>query len=319
MLVCVLCLLPIWVVACGSHRQIRIAVIPQTEGNLQWDPALAGAESAAGPAGIFIYWNAPQREDDVEAQIALVDRAVSGNYQGLVLAPDQPLSLITPVRHALAHNIPTVVLASPLPIPAEGNLIYVLNDDAEGGRLAAQRVNKLLNGHGTVALLGINPDITGIMIRARAFEEFITENYPDIRIVDKRTGTFNAAHEQQIAEDTLKTNPNLDVIVALMWPTIDGSLSALDAAPPNHTVKIIGFDPFGPPPFQQKASMDSVIREDTRSMAQKAIELIHARLQGQSVPALTHLEPTLITRDNIDTPEVRLMFSTRSWSRSPTQ
>jgi DNA-binding LacI/PurR family transcriptional regulator len=54
-------------------------------------------------------------------------------------------------------------------------------------------------------------------------------------------------------------------------------------------------------------------------MARQAIELIHAKLQGQSVPALVRLQPKLITRDNIDTPEVRLMFSTRSWRWSPAQ
>ena len=309
----------LWTTACGSHARVRIAFIPQTEGNSQWDPALAGAETAAATAGIFVYWNAPAREDDVEAQIALVDRVVSGNYQGLVLAPDQALSLIAPVRRALAHNIPTVILGSPLPIPAGGNLIDVLNDDAEGGRIAAQRVNELLNGHGTVALLGINPDITGNMIRSRAFEQFLTHNCPQIQIVEKRMGTFNVAHEQQVAEDTLRANPNLDVIVALMGSTIDGTLSALNTVPGIHPVKIIGFDPFGIPLFQQNANLDSIIRQNTRSMARQAVELIHAKLQGQSVPPLVRLQPKLITRDNIDTPEVRLMFSTRSWRWSPAQ
>ncbi len=231
--------------ACGSHPKVRIAVIPQTEGNQLWDPAHEGAENAADPAGISLYWNAPTREDDVEAQIGLIDRAVANNFQGLVLAPNQALSLITPVRRALEHGIPTVIIGSPLPIAPGGNLIYVLNDDEAGGRIAAQRVAKLLNGHGTVALLGINPDITGIMIRSRAFEEFLARNDPGIRIVEKRMGTFNVAHEQQEAEDTLRANPDLDVVVALMWPSIDGTSAALAATPENHHLKIIGFDPFG--------------------------------------------------------------------------
>src|SRR5882762_4696551 len=189
-LACVVCVLSLSVFACRSHPQVKIAVIPQTEGDAQWDPALEGAENAAKPARISIYWNAPAREDDVETQIALVDRVASGNYQGLVLAPDQALSLIAPVRRALNREIPTVVIGSPLPIPAGGNLMYILNDDEEGGRIAAQRVARLLNGHGAVALLGIDPDITGIMIRARAFEECLARNSPGIRIVEKRMGTF---------------------------------------------------------------------------------------------------------------------------------
>ena len=311
--------LALCITACSSHAKIRIAVIPQTEGNQLWDPAHEGAENAADPAGISVYWNAPTREDDIEAQISLVDRAVAGNYQGLVLAPNQALSLITPVRRALARGMPTVIIGSPLPIAPEGDLIYVLNDDEAGGRIAAQRVAKLLNGHGAVALLGINPDITGIMIRSRAFEKFLAQNDPGIRIVEKRMGTFNVAHEQQEAEEALRANPSIGVVVALMWPTIDGTVAALQAIPEIRRPKIVGFDPAGDPPFQQGGNFDSVIRQDTRSMAREAIELIHMKLLGKPVPSLVLIQPKLITGDNINSPEVRSMVSTRDWHWSLAQ
>jgi ribose transport system substrate-binding protein len=294
---------------CGSHKQVTIAVIPQTEGIVLWDTAHAGADDAASQTGASIYWNAPTREDDVEAQISLVDHVLNGNYQGMVLAPDQALALISPVRRVLARGIPTVIIGSPLPIPAGGNLSYICNDDEEGGRLAAQRVGEMLQGHGTVAVLGINPDVTGIMIRARAFEQSLAQNYPGIQIVEKRMGSFNVPREQQVAQDVLKAHRDLDVIVALMWSTVDGALSALDTVPESHPVKVIGFDTGGWPPFAQKTNLDSVIQEDTRAMGQQAIELIHARLQGHSVPAQVILQPKLITRDNVNTAEVRRMFS----------
>lgn len=308
------CAFALWPAACGSHPQIRIAVIPQTEGTNLWEAEHTGTEQAADPAGIFIYWNAPTREDDVEAQIALVDRVVDKNYQGLVLAPDQALSLIMPVRRALAHGIPTVIIGSPLSIPAGGNLSYILNDDEEGGRLAAERAAALLHGHGTVAILGINPDITGIMIRARTFEQFAAQNYPGIRIVEKRVGSFNAPHEQQMAEETLRANPDLDLIVALMSTTVDGALSALETTEKNHQVRVIGFDLGGYPLYNgRQRNLDSVVQEDTRSMGQQAIELIRARLLGQPVPATVHLHPKLITRDNMNSPDVRLMLS-QDWT-----
>lgn len=302
-------------VGCSPHKQFKIAVIPQTEGNMHWDPAHTGVEAAAERAGVSVYWNAPTREDDAEAQIALVDRVVSDNYQGLVLAPDQALSLITPVRRALAHGIPTVIIGSALPIPGAGNLFYILNDDVAGGRMAAERVAFLLDGHGTVALLGINPDITGIMVRTRAFEESLAQNHPGIQIVAKRMGTFNVAHEQQVAEDTLRAYPDLDVVVALMWPTIDGTISALDTTPTNNRVKIIGFDPFGFPSFDQKSKIDSVIQQDTRFMGQRAIELIYAKRMGQQVPTQVYVQPKLLCRENAYSADVRQMIS-GDWMRS---
>lgn len=309
----VVCALVFFVVACHSHRRVRIAFIPQTEGNLLWEAAHTGAETAAASTGASLYWNAPTREDDVEAQIALVDRVVGADYQGLVLAPDQALSLITPVRRALAHGIPTVIIGSPLPIPAGRNLSYILNDDAEGGQLAANRVAELLDGHGTVAILGINSDVSGIMIRARGFEQAIAQNYPGIRIVERRMGSFNVPHERQVAEDTLRANSNLNVIVALMSTSIDGTLLALDTIAENRPVKVIGFDDGGLPPFDQYKNLDCVIQEDTRAMGQQAIELIHTRMLGQTAPQTVRLHPRLITRQNINSPEVRLMFA-QDWT-----
>lgn len=306
------CAVALGAAGCGSHRPAKIAVIPQTEGTGLWEAAHTGAEEAADRSGVSIYWNAPTREDDVEAQITLVDRVSKGDYQGLVLAPDHALSLITPVRRALAHGIPTVIIGSPLPIPAGGNLSYILNDDEEGGRLAAERVAALLGGHGTVALLGINPDVTGTMIRARSFEESLARSYPGIRIVEKRMGSFLFPHEQQVAEETLRANPDLNAIVALMSTTVDGTLSALESTRQKTSVKVVGFDAadtVNSLAFDHTPSLDCVIQEDTRAMGGQAVELIHARALGQSVPATVYLRPTLISRSNINSPEVRRMLS----------
>jgi ribose transport system substrate-binding protein len=304
-LICSLCL---WPSACRSPQHERIAVIPQVDGETLWEPAHVGAEFAADRAGVSVYWNAPTSADDVQAQIALVNQVVEKNYQGLILAPDQSLALITPVRRALAHGIPTVIIGSPLTIQAGGSLSYILNDDAEGGQIAAQRVAGLLKGHGTVALLGINPNIAGIMIRARSFEQFLGQNDPDIHIVDKRLGSFNIAHERQAAVDSLNANPDLDVVVALTGDTLSGTISALGTRPENHSIRVVAFDGVGLGGFESKW-LDSVIQEDTRLMGQQAVDLIHARLLGQAVPTIVHLHPKLITRENIRTPEVQRMIS----------
>src|SRR5438132_4428160 len=173
--------------SCNRTAPFEIALIPRTAGMGLWEPEHRGADAAATKIGARIYWNAPTREDDVEGQIALIDQVVNRGYQGLVIAPDQALALITPVRRALARKIPTVIVSSPLPIPPGDKLFYVLNDDEAAGRMAAQRVAQLLHGRGFVIVLGVNPDIAGIMIRARSFELYLTENYRNVRIYSKRS------------------------------------------------------------------------------------------------------------------------------------
>lgn len=308
-LFCLICAICLSTSACDSGKSLRIAVIPQTDGFPLWDSVHAGAEAAAERNGASIYWNAPTREDDVEAQIALVEQVIERNYQGLVLAPDQALALLSPVRRALSRGIPTVIIGSPIPVPPGGNLFYILNADEKGGELAAQRAAELVHHRGVVAVLGINPDITGIMIRARAFEQFLANNYPGIRIVDKQMGSFNVLHEQQTAEDTLKMHPDLNVVVALTWSATDGAVYAIDKASKVAKVKVVGFDSLGLPTFNQGSALDSLIQEDTRAMGQQAVELINAKLSGEPVALQSYIEPKLITRQNVSAADVRQMFS----------
>jgi ribose transport system substrate-binding protein len=309
---------------CSHSKQELIAVIPQTDGVMMWDTVHAGAERAASHTGSSIYWNAPMREDDVAAQVRLVDRVVSSRrYQGLVIAPTQALALISPVRRALAQDIPTVIIHSPLALPAGGNLSYILNDEEEGGRLAARRVARLLNGKGSVALLGINPDVIGITNRARSFEQTLTAEFPGIHIVEKRSGSYNVLHERQNAEELLRTDPTIDACVALMWTTLDGLFSALDALHPARSIKIVAFDTAADPPFQQRPELDSVIQADTKQMGRQAIEILHAHRIGESMPSLTYLKPRLITRENLHNPEIAAMLSFDwslgrwTWSATP--
>lgn len=299
--------------SCGPQQPCRIAVIPQTEGAMIWEAAHVGAEESAHRHGAFVYWNAPTREDDVEGQIAIVDRVVDSGYSGLVLAPDQALALMTPVRRAVARGIPTVVIGTPLAMPPDGGLFYILNDNEQGGSLAARRVGELLHGNGTVAVLGIDPDLTGNMIRARAFEQVLSRDYPAIHIVEKRMGSFNIPREQQVAQDTITSHPGLDVIVAMMATTIEGTLSALHSVPGGDKIKVIGFDTANWPPFDQNPSLDCVFQEDTRAMGEKAVDLILASRAGHSVPVQTTIEPRMITRQNLNSAEIQRMLS-QDWT-----
>lgn len=303
-------LLLLFCVSCGGSKPVTIAVIPRTSGSMLWEPEHRGAQDAAEHIGARIYWNAPTREDDVGSQIALIERVVALNYEGLILTPNQSLALITPVRRALAHGLPIVIVSSPIPIPAGGKLSYILNDEEEGGRIAARRVVLLLHGKGSIAILGINPDVAGIMVRARSLESFLAQNYPKIHVVQRHMGSFNIPHEQEVAEETLEANPDLDVIVALMWPSARGAISTIDSNPAKSKVKVIAFDPEDIR-FSSKC-LDSVVIQNTRQMGDLAVQMIHTRLSGKPVPALITLEPMLVTRDRASSEEVRHM-TTMDW------
>src|SRR5262245_23553344 len=67
---------------------LRIAVVPKGTSHDFWKSVQAGALRAAkAEKGVEITWRGPEREDDREQQIALVQNLISSHYDAIVLAP----------------------------------------------------------------------------------------------------------------------------------------------------------------------------------------------------------------------------------------
>jgi len=281
-----------------------IAVVPRTTGTALWEPEHEGATQAAAEGGLRIYWNAPTREDDIQRQISLVERIIDQKYAGLILSPDQSLALMTPVRRALANGIPTVIVGSPLLLKPGGKLLYVLNDDDKAGQMAAERIGEILHGKGSIAVLGTDPDIAGVLDRERSFETTLAKQYPGIGIVEKKMGTFNVPYEQQITEEVLATHPHLEAVLALTSDATRGAYSALTEMHRTGKVKLIGCDQDLLAPLAT-GQLDSVIAEDTYQMGYIAVNLLSRVRQGKPAPAMTKVSPKLITKNNLSSPEVQ--------------
>jgi ribose transport system substrate-binding protein len=282
-------------------------VIPRTTGMSLWEPEHTGAAAAAAKNDMRVYWNAPTREDDVQGQIALVQRVIDKGYVGLILSPDQTLALMTLVQRALAKGIPTVIVGTALPLKPTAKLAYILSDDEEAGRIAGRRIGTILHGKGSVAILGIDPDISGVLLRVRSFEATLAENYPEIQITEKRMGSFNVPFEQQTAEDVLNANSNLDAILAVTTDATRGAYSALVETHKVGRVKLVGCDQDLLMPLVT-GEMDSVVAQDTYQMGYRAIGLIVAERQGMGMPPRIEISPKLVTKDNLSSPDVRRML-----------
>jgi ribose transport system substrate-binding protein len=297
---------------CRFSDSRLIAVIPQTTGLSLWEAEHAGAEAAALKTGYQLYWNAPTREDDVERQIEIVDRAVRNKDRGLILAPDQSLALITPVRRAIARGIYTAIIGSPLSIPPEKNLAYILNDDEATGRIVALRMGKILRGKGSVAIMGINPGLTASLVQVRAFESTLRQVLPRIHIIERRPRSYDAADAVQIAGQILQAHSNLSAIWALTAVEAGGAFVALQTSHKAGQVKLVGCEQdLDIIAHVRAGQMDSVVIENTFEMGYQAVTLIARAADGDPVALETKLEPTLVTRENVDAPEVQRQLSQR--------
>jgi ribose transport system substrate-binding protein len=289
-----------------------VAIIPRACGTVLWEPEHAGASHVAKRIGINLYWNAPTREDDVAGQIDLLEKAVTRGYRGIIITPDQTLPLRSPIRHIVSSGLPMVVIGTDLGIAPTSNLSYVLNDDALGGQIAARRLGKILHGHGSIAVLGINPQLTGITIRERSFENTLEKEFPGIHVAVRRLGYFSVPQEQQGAEDILNRGEEIDAIVALSHVATRGAFYALVEFDKTHSIKLVGFDQDLMPPIRT-GDIDSVVMERTYDMGRAAMQLMDAQLHKKTAAGISMISPILMTRENIDSPEIVRQLTANWW------
>lgn len=286
-----------------------VAFIAQTTGTEMWEAAHTGAHSAGLLYGFRIYWNAPTRSDDVERQIELIQSAISNKDAGLIIAPVQYLALVSSIHEAMARHIPVVLVGSSVPIPAGKGLTYVLNDDVATGRIAARKIGSILHKSGTIALLGLNPNLTGNWIRGKAFESTLGSEFPDLSIVEREISSPTVEEAALSAERILLRNPHLDAIVALTSTDTEGALIALRLLQRTGTVRLVGCDQeIDLMEGIRQGQVDAIVAENSYAMGQRAVQDIAALQRGQSVPSAV-IQPLLITQSNIDLSEVQKILS----------
>jgi ribose transport system substrate-binding protein len=307
-----LLLAPVLTIAGCERAHPVIAVIPRTCGTALWEPEHAGAASVARSSGLDIYWNAPMRDDDIETQISLIGKAPARGYAGIIVSPIETLPMRTPIRRTIAHGTPVVVVGTELGIPPGAKLSYVLNDEQAGGRMAAERIGSILHGEGSIAILGIDPRLLSNTTRERSFEAALAHDFPRIRVAVRRFGLSSVPQEQQAAEELLSKAENIDAIVALSLASTRGAYYALVEFGKENAIKLVGFDQDLLPPVRT-GGIDSVVVQNTYEMGRLAMGLMDRELHGAAGGSELLVAPVLMTRENIDSPEIRQILNLSWW------
>jgi ribose transport system substrate-binding protein len=244
------------------------------------------------------------REDDVQGQIEILARALKSGVKGIVVSPVEALPLRTPVFNALEAGTPVVVVGTDLGLAPGKNLAYVLNDEQSGAQLAARRIGKLLQGHGSVAILGISKQLTSNAERARSLETTLAGEFPDIHVAFRSLSLPTVSQEQQVAEKLLVEGPQVDAIMTLTEAATRGAFYALIEFSRTLTTPLVGFDQNLLAPIRT-GEIDSVVIQNTNEMGRAAMTLMAQEVKGESAPHFVIVQPLLVTRENIDSDSVK--------------
>lgn len=292
----------------GCNRQDKkvIAVIPKGNAQMYWQSLHAGANKAGRETGAEITWNGPAGETDYNGQLQIVDAMINRRVDAIVLAPIDRKVLVNVVERAAREKIPVVITDSG--IDTNEYAARVATDNYHAGELAAERVAKILNGKGTVAMVMVQPGGGSTMAREEGFEKKLTSGFPDVHIVARQYGWADFTKSLNAAENILTAHPDLGAMFASNESSTVGAAQALKAR--GSKVKLVGFDS-SPMLIDdlKSGAIDSLVVQDPFRMGYEATISAFAAIQGKPVRKDQDMPPRLIDRDDLGHPDVQAQLN----------
>jgi ribose transport system substrate-binding protein len=288
--------------ACNRQQKKRIAVIPKGRAHLFWQSVHAGAVAASRDTGVDIIWNGPTSETDFTGQLQIIEAMINQRVDAICLAPIDKTVMTNVVDRAMREKIPVVIFDSG--IDTSNFISLVATDNYRAGQMAAERMSKILNGKGTVAIVAVQPGAASTMAREQGFEETVRKSFPGIQIVDKRYGWADFAKSLTVAENMLTAHTGLDGMFASNESSAVGAAQALKAR--KSKVQLVGFD-WSPTLLDDLRSglVDSLVVQDPFRMGYEAVKSAVGYLNGQAPAKINNLPPRVVTRENLDDPEIQ--------------
>lgn len=286
-----------------------IAVIPKGVSHSFWQTVKAGADAAGAEFGVTIDWKGPAAETDVATQVNMVEDAISRGVAGIVLAPSHGEALVPMVERATRQQIPVTVFDSGL--SSEAYLSYVATDNRAGGVMAAERMAAQLHDQGTVAILGVKKGSVSTDEREQGFAETLAQRHPGITIVQWLYGEASATRSLSVAEDILTAHPGVRGIFASNETSTVGAVRALRQRQRQGQVVLVGFD--ATPDLVQDVkdgAIDALVLQDPYRMGYDGVRTIVDQRAGRTPARRIDTGVSLLTRESIDTPDIRRLLRT---------
>jgi len=289
-----------------QENQRRIAVIPKGITHIFWESIRRGAGKAGAEAGVKIFWNGPEREGNREMQIQIIEDFITQKVSGFVLAPIDNKALVPSVGRIYARDIPCVIIDSG--INTDKYVSFIATDNYKGSVIAARRMGKILNGKGKIVVVKYAPGSASTMKREYGFMDTIEKEFPEIEIVDTKYGLDTVETALQAAEDLLTKNAELDGLFACNESTSVGALRALQSRGRAGKMKMIGFDAGGLLIEGVKTGVvDSLVVQNPYRMGYEGVKVLVAALDGKKVERRVDTGVTLVTKENLETPEIQAL------------
>ena len=231
---------------------------------------------------------------DLGKQSAQIEDFITQKVDAIIVCPVDSRGIGPAIRKANDARIP--VFTADIAAQEGETVCHVASDNVAGGRLAGEYLAKILEGKGSVAIIG-QPTVTSVLDRVQGFKDAIAK-FPGMKIVADVNGEGVRDKAMQAASDILQAHPDLNGIFGI---NDDSALGALDAVQQyNRTnVDIIGYD--ATPPAADAISKGTALKADVvqypKRIGETTIDKIKEHFSGGSLPKVVPVEVGIVDKE----------------------
>jgi ribose transport system substrate-binding protein len=171
-----------------------------------FEPCTRGAEETAAKHNAKVLIAAPQNGDAGD-QIRIVEDMITRGVDALAICPTHPKALEPVIARAMNEGIPVVAFGTDS--PGSKRLSYIGTDQLAAAAHAADLLAALMGKKGNVVISQGLPTQEDQQQRVDGFTKRLKEAYPDMVIIDVRTGQGNAETTLANIENMLEAHSDI--------------------------------------------------------------------------------------------------------------
>ena len=271
-----------------------IAVFSKNRSNPAYAAARLGADRSAQRLGARTVHYVPQKPDDIDEQIALIDAALAQRPDAMVLVPVHPTAVNEAIRKVNAAGVPIIGYINP--VSAGSAVSYVGSEDYPLALRVATYLCEHLKARGDVVIVEGPRESYTSLERVRGFHDAL-RNFPQVRVVASIRGDYLRDATVRAGDTLLKSGLQFDAILAANDVMALGMLELLDAA--GRTSVIVGVNAVPEAITAIKAGrMLATVDFDAMKMGCLATEAAIRHLRGEALPREITLPVQIVDRTN---------------------
>jgi len=237
-------------------------------------------------------------QGSAESQISEVEDFISRGVDAIILNPYDKEGSAHAVDLAVQAHKPIVVVNAIVSNLAKADA-YAGSQDAEAGRIAAQRIMDVLHGRGSIAVIHGPYGHSAELQRSDGIRQVLAK-YPGSSIVLEQTANWDRAQALNLMENWLASGRKIDAVIAQNDEMALGAYKAIEAAGKQKDIAVIGIDAI-PDALKAVAAgkLVGTVFQDAKGQGTLAVDLAVQIVQGQKVKHDNYLPFTLVTTENV--------------------